>query len=50
MILNCTKPAAKLTAMDQPLPQRLKTATLGVTATILMPDEAIHAYPVRCRW
>ena len=33
-----------------PFDRLLVAAALGANATILTPDEAIHAYPVSCRW
>ena len=33
-----------------PFDRLLVAAALGATATILTPDEAIHRYPVSCRW
>ena len=33
-----------------PFDRLLVAAALGATATILTPDQAIHEYPVSCRW
>ena len=33
-----------------PFDRLLVAAALGSNATILTPDEAIHQYPVSCRW
>ena len=33
-----------------PFDRLLVAAAVGAAATILTPDDAIHAYPVSCRW
>ena len=43
--------ASELPALHRdPFDRLLVAAALGATATILTPDDAIHAYPVSCRW